>query len=38
MDAHVSPELWYIGILFALFVVPRALQRFAIPAAIRPSR
>lgn len=34
MDAHVSPELWYIGILFALFVVPRALQRFAIPAAI----
>lgn len=34
MDAHISPELWYIGILFALFVVPRALQRFAIPAAI----
>lgn len=34
MSAHLSPELWYIGILFALFVVPRALQRFAVPAAI----
>ncbi len=34
MNAHLSPELWYIGVLFALFVVPRALQRFAVPAAI----
>jgi Kef-type K+ transport system membrane component KefB len=27
-------ELAYIGLLFALFVVPKALQRFRIPAAI----
>ena len=30
----LSPELGYVGVLFALFVVPRALQRFGIPAAI----
>lgn len=30
----VSPELGYVGILFALFVVPRALQRFGVPTAI----
>lgn len=29
-----SPELGYVGVLFALFVVPRALQRFGLPAAI----
>ena len=34
MDAHISPELGYVALLFALFVVPRALQRFGIPAAI----
>jgi len=31
---QVSPELVYVGVLFALFVVPRALQRFGVPAAI----
>lgn len=31
---QLSPELGYVGILFALFVVPRALQRFGVPAAI----
>jgi Kef-type K+ transport system membrane component KefB len=31
---HLSPELGYVGILFVLFVIPRALQRFGIPAAI----
>lgn len=30
----LTPELGYVGILFLLFVVPRALQRFGIPAAI----
>jgi Kef-type K+ transport system membrane component KefB len=30
----LSPELTYVGILFALFVVPRALQRLGIPTAI----
>jgi Kef-type K+ transport system membrane component KefB len=30
----MSTELAYIGLLFALFVVPKALQRFRIPAAI----
>lgn len=34
MDLKLSPELWYIAVLFGLFVVPRALQRFSIPAAI----
>lgn len=34
MNLTLSPEIGYIAILFALFVVPRALQRFAIPAAI----
>ncbi len=29
----LSPELGYVGILFLLFVLPRALQRFGIPAA-----
>ncbi len=29
-----SPELVYVGLLFALFVVPRALQRAGLPAAI----
>jgi Kef-type K+ transport system membrane component KefB len=31
---HMSTEIAYIGLLFALFVVPKALQRFRIPAAI----
>lgn len=30
----LSPELGYVGILFALFVIPRALQRFRVPTAI----
>ncbi len=30
----LSPELGYVAVLFLLFVVPRALQRFGIPAAI----
>jgi len=29
-----SPELWYVALLFALFVVPKALQRYRIPSAI----
>ncbi|MCC6348221.1 MAG: cation:proton antiporter [Candidatus Eisenbacteria bacterium] len=29
-----SPEIGYVGVLFALFVIPRALQRFAVPPAI----
>ncbi len=31
---HLSPELGYVGLLFALFVIPRAIQRFGLPAAI----
>lgn len=31
---HLSPELGYIVVLFALFVIPRAMQRYAVPAAI----
>ena len=30
----LPPELDYILLLFALFVVPRMLQRFRLPAAI----
>lgn len=30
----LSPEVGYVAIIFALFVVPRALQRFGVPAAI----
>ncbi len=30
----LSPELGYVGVLFLLFVLPRALQRFGVPAAI----
>jgi len=30
----LSPELGYVAILFTLFVVPRALQRLGVPAAI----
>jgi Kef-type K+ transport system membrane component KefB len=30
----VSSEIAYVGLLFALFVVPKALQRFRIPSAI----
>jgi Kef-type K+ transport system membrane component KefB len=30
----VSREFGYVGVLFVLFVLPRALQRFGIPAAI----
>jgi Kef-type K+ transport system membrane component KefB len=30
----LSPELGYVGLLFALFVIPRAVQRFGVPAAI----
>jgi Kef-type K+ transport system membrane component KefB len=29
-----SPELGYVAVLFALFVLPRALQRYSVPAAI----
>jgi Kef-type K+ transport system membrane component KefB len=32
--SNFSPELGYVALLFALFVVPRALQRFGLPAAI----
>lgn len=31
---NLSPELGYVALLFALFVIPRALQRFGVPAAI----
>ena len=34
MNIHLSPEFGYIGVLFALFVVPRALQRLGVPTAI----
>lgn len=30
----LSPEITYVGLLFALFVIPRAIQRFGVPAAI----
>lgn len=30
----MSSEIAYVGLLFALFVVPKALQRFRIPSAI----
>jgi Kef-type K+ transport system membrane component KefB len=30
----MSTEVAYVGLLFALFVVPKALQRFRVPAAI----
>lgn len=31
---NLSPELGYVGIVFALFVIPRAVQRFGVPAAV----
>ncbi len=31
---QISPELGYIAVLFGLFVIPRALQRFGMPAAV----
>lgn len=31
---NISPEVAYVALLFGLFVVPRYLQRFRIPAAI----
>ncbi len=31
---HLTSEFIYVGLLFALFVVPRVLQRYRIPAAI----
>lgn len=31
---RVSPEITYVGLLFGLFVVPKALQRYRIPSAI----
>lgn len=34
MDFSWSPDLNYILLLFALFVLPRALQRFRLPAAV----
>jgi Kef-type K+ transport system membrane component KefB len=34
MGIPLSPELGYVAVLFALFVIPRALQRFGVPAAI----
>lgn len=34
MTVDVSPEVAYVGVLFGLFVVPRILQRWRIPAAI----
>jgi Kef-type K+ transport system membrane component KefB len=30
----VIPELWYVALLFALFVVPKYLQRYHLPGAI----
>ena len=33
MPFDLSPEITYVAVLFALFVVPKALQRFAVPAA-----
>lgn len=30
----MASELQYLGVLFALFVVPRVLQRFRLPAAV----
>jgi len=30
----ISPELGYIAVLFLLFVLPRALQRWRVPAAL----
>lgn len=30
----LSPELWYVVLLFALFILPRVLQRYRIPTAI----
>jgi Kef-type K+ transport system membrane component KefB len=30
----LAPELAYVLLLFALFVVPRVLQRYRLPAAI----
>lgn len=34
MNIDLSPEITYVGLLFGLFVVPRLLQRWRIPAAI----
>jgi Kef-type K+ transport system membrane component KefB len=34
MRIDLSPDVTYVGVLFGLFVVPRILQRFRIPAAI----
>jgi len=34
MAAGISTEVGYVGLLFGLFVVPKYLQRFRIPAAI----
>ncbi|MBL9008789.1 MAG: cation:proton antiporter [Myxococcales bacterium] len=34
MDQAVSPELQYMLLVFGLFIVPRALQRFRLPSAV----
>jgi Kef-type K+ transport system membrane component KefB len=33
-QAPLSPELLYLVLVFALFIIPRGLQRFRLPAAI----
>lgn len=34
MNATLSPEIQYILLVFGLFIVPRALQRFRLPSAV----
>ncbi|MFZ5698369.1 MAG: cation:proton antiporter [Pseudomonadota bacterium] len=34
MDLTASPELQYIILVFGLFILPRALQRFRLPSAV----
>lgn len=34
MSSKISPEIQYMLLVFGLFIVPRALQRFRLPSAI----
>jgi Kef-type K+ transport system membrane component KefB len=34
VNANLSPEIQYILLVFGLFIVPRALQRFRVPSAV----
>lgn len=34
MELPLSPELQYVLLVFGLFIVPRALQRFRLPSAV----